>query len=259
MVFSSYMDPNSTPRRFHYIIFDLGNTLFYYQGSSYEALKEGYQAVAQTLNHMGHIDNPAVFLQRFNHHMEAYMREREATYIEQTSLAVLRRTLQEFTPRVIPPDDLRSAINALYYISEQHWEIEHDTISCLEKLKAEGYRLGVISNAADAQDAHFLINKGKIGGYFDQVIISAEFGLRKPHPKIFHKALTFWQARPEETVMVGDTLNADILGAHKIKMPAVWITRRAEKPGLGQQGPIIEPDATIARLDDLPELLRNWR
>jgi HAD superfamily hydrolase (TIGR01549 family) len=252
------MEPNfSDAHPIRYVIFDLGNTLFYFQGSWHDAIKEGYQAVAQTLKQLGYIDNTAAFLQRFIFQMQAYTREREATYIEQTSLVVLRRTLKEFNPHEIPTDDLRTAINALYHISEQHWEIEEDTIACLETLKTEGYRLGVISNAADAQDAHFLIKKGNIGPYFDQVLISAEIGLRKPHPKVFRKALTFWQAQPEETVMVGDTLNADILGAQRIKMPAVWITRRAEKVGYGQQQ-IIEPDASISTLDELPGLLRNW-
>jgi HAD superfamily hydrolase (TIGR01549 family) len=252
------MNSNFDQRRFNYVIFDLGNTLFYFQGSTYDALKEGYQAVARTLSTMGHISNEQTFLQRFNIHMEAYMREREATYIERTSFIILRRTLQEITPHEVPIPDLRTALNALYQISQQHWEIEEDTIACLDTLKSEGYHLGIISNAADAQDAQYLITKGKIGDYFDQVIISAEFGLRKPHPKIFQKALSYWKARPEEAVMIGDTLDADILGAQKIKMPAVWITRRAEKVEFRQQGAVIEPDASIVALDELPELLRNW-
>jgi len=252
------MDSLPATRRFNYVIFDLGNTLFYFQGSSHSALKEGYQAVAQTLKDMGYIENTDTFLQRFNFQMEAYMREREATYIEHTSLIILRRTLHEFNRHEVPIPDLRTAINALYQISEQHWEIEEDTVACLDTLKAEGYRLGVISNAADAQDAQFLITKGKIQAYFDQVVISADFGLRKPHPKIFHKALAYWQAQPAEAVMVGDTLNADILGAQKIKMPSIWITRRAEKAIYCQQAPRIEPDASISTLGELPGLLRNW-
>jgi HAD superfamily hydrolase (TIGR01549 family) len=245
-------------RRFNYVIFDLGNTLFYFQGSWHDTLKEGYAAVAHTLSSMGYISNEQAFLLRFNYQMEAYAREREATYIERTSLIILRRTLQEFTTRDVPIPDLRTAINALYAISEKHWEIEEDTIACLDALKAEGYHLGIISNAADFQDSQYLITKGNIGAYFDQVIVSAEFGLRKPHPRIFQKALTFWKARPQEAVMVGDTLNADIMGAQKIEMPAVWITRRAEKVGRRLQDAAIEPDASIATLAELPQLLRNW-
>ena len=252
------MHRNPDQRRFNYVLFDLGNTLFYFDGSWHQAIREGYQAVAQTLNSMGYIHDSQVFLQRFNVQMDAYMREREVTHVEQTSLAVLRRTLHEFIATDVPGNDLRTAINALYRISEQHWEIEADTLACLDRLKADGCRLGIISNAADAQDAQYLINKGAIGAYFDQVIISAEFGLRKPHPKIFRKALAFWQAQPEETVMVGDTLNADILGAQKVKIPAVWITRRAEKLRGDQQESGIEPEASISTLAELPELLRNW-
>jgi putative hydrolase of the HAD superfamily len=252
------MGLHSDHRRFNYVLFDLGNTLFYFQGSWNTVMKEGYQAVARTLVSMGLINDGQNFLQRFIFQMEMYTRERESTHIEQTSLVILRRTLQEFTSQKVDPNDLRTAINALYHVSEQYWEIEVDTIDCLEALKKEGYHLGIISNAADAQDVTYLINKGSLGPYLEQVIISAEFGLRKPHPKIFRKALSFWHAEPEETVMIGDSLNADIIGAQKIKIPAVWITRRVDKSVMNDPKIPIEPDASINTLAELPGLLRNW-
>ncbi|MCE1255285.1 MAG: HAD-IA family hydrolase, partial [Anaerolineae bacterium] len=199
-------------RRFNYILFDLGNTLFYFDGSWENVLNEGYRAVAMTLVNMGYLAAPDEFLKRFTRQMEIYSRERDVTCVEQTSLAVLRHTLREFVPAPVEPEVLRRAINALYEVSERHWFIEEDTFEMLQTLRAEGYRLGIISNAADAQDVNVLIDRANLRSFFDQVIISAEFGLRKPHPKIFRKALNFWQAAPAETVMVGDTLPADILG-----------------------------------------------
>lgn len=245
-------------RRINYVLFDLGNTLFYFQGSWNAVLKEAYRAVANTLKVMGYIQDEGRFTQRFTHHMGIYSREREVTYIEQTSLMILRRTLLEFYPQPVPIEDMRLAINALYAISEKYWFIEEDTQPLLEKLKAQGYRLGLVSNAADAQDVNNLVTCGNLRPFFDQVIISAEFGLRKPHPKIFRKALSFWQARPEETVMVGDTLNADIAGAQGLKIPAVWITRRVDISTSRRDYPAIDPDASIRALAELPDVLQKW-
>jgi HAD superfamily hydrolase (TIGR01549 family) len=245
--------------RFKYVLFDLGNTLFYFRGTYRTILLEGYQAVASTLSQMGIVHKEEIFLKRFLEEMDQYSREREQTCVEQGSLVILKRTLAEFTSEKIADSDLRKAIDALYSLSEKYWEIEEDAIPCLESLKAEGYHLGIISNAADSQDVNQLLQKGKIAPYFEQVIISAEFGLRKPHPKIFHKALSFWKAQPEEAVMIGDTLNADIIGAQNVNMSAVWITRRTDPPGYRGHFASIEPNADITTLAELPGLLRRWQ
>jgi FMN phosphatase YigB (HAD superfamily) len=63
--------------------------------------------------------------------------------------------------------------------------------------------------------------------------------------------------------MVGDTLDADILGAHRAGMRAVWFRSREDarqegRPsGSDPEAPTV-PDATIARLDELPPLLRAF-
>ncbi len=246
------------PRHFNYVLFDLGNTLFYFDGAWEDVLKEGYRAVAMTLVEMGYLPEPEDFLRHFTRQMEVYSRERDITFVEQTSLAVLRRTLRECVRRTVEVSVLRQAINALYHVSEQHWKIEEDTLAMLQTLRAEGYHLGIISNAADAQDVNVLIDRANLRSFFDQVLISAEFGLRKPHPKIFRKALAYWQALPAETVMVGDTLPADILGAQKLNISAVWITRRVNEHFCRKDFAHIEPDASIRALSDLPPLLQSW-
>ncbi len=134
-----------------------------------------------------------------------------------------------------------------------------DARPLLEQLKGEGYRIGLISNANDAQDVRTLIDKGNFASFFEITLISAEVGLRKPHPGIFKLALDFFNARPEETVMVGDTLGADILGANNLGISSVWISRRAEAraDNLSHEN-TIQPRATISALSELPGLLHTW-
>jgi FMN phosphatase YigB (HAD superfamily) len=56
--------------------------------------------------------------------------------------------------------------------------------------------------------------------------------------------------------MVGDTLNADILGANQIGMYSIWITRRVEDVPPDDEMPV-QPQATIHSLGELPSLLRE--
>ncbi len=57
--------------------------------------------------------------------------------------------------------------------------------------------------------------------------------------------------------MIGDTLEADILGAHNVGMVGIWITRRAELNGDRSKGDGIQPDAVIGSLKELPQVLEN--
>ncbi len=62
-------------------------------------------------------------------------------------------------------------------------------------------------------------------GYFEQVVISgdAAVGVRKPDPRIFGLACAGLGAKPAETVMVGDNLEADVAGALGAGMQAVFL------------------------------------
>jgi FMN phosphatase YigB (HAD superfamily) len=57
---------------------------------------------------------------------------------------------------------------------------------------------------------------------YDQMAISADLGFRKPHPDIFMYALNRLNVLPEETAMVGDSLQADIVGAKMLNMLSIW-------------------------------------
>jgi HAD superfamily hydrolase (TIGR01662 family) len=171
----------------------------------------------------------------------------------------LRDLLKEYGYDQVPAEIIKSAVAAQFAISQAHWLAEADALPLLEQLKGEGYRMGLISNANDAQDVRTLIDKGHFAPYFEITLISADVGLRKPHPGIFKIALDYFKARPEEAVMVGDTLGADILGANNIGIASVWINRRAEvrSDNLSHED-TIQPRATINALSELPGLLHTW-
>ncbi len=72
-------------------------------------------------------------------------------------------------------------------------------------------------------------------------------------PRIFQVALDKMNANPDETAMVGDTLQADVLGANLIGIYSIWITRRTQLPEDGELE--IQAQAVITALDQIPDLL----
>jgi HAD superfamily hydrolase (TIGR01662 family) len=152
----------------------------------------------------------------------------------------------------LPEKKLQSALRSMYAVTQTNWDLESDAIPVLQGLQEGGYRLGIISNGAEDLNTYELIDKAKIRPYFEFILSSAAFGKRKPHPGIFRAALDHFQTPPEQTVMVGDNYEADILGAQQLGINTIWITRRTD--GL-LNNPLIQPDAVVTTLSEIPGLL----
>ncbi len=89
------------------------------------------------------------------------------------------------------------------------------------------YRLHIITNGFQEVQEKKLIGSN-IHHYFDQIINSEMAGVKKPHPFIFELALTKAKVDPRNTVMVGDSLEADILGAKGIGMQTLHFNSNGE-------------------------------
>lgn len=74
------------------------------------------------------------------------------------------------------------------------------------------YQLHIITNGFnEVQDKK--IEKSGLRKYFDKIITSEDAGVKKPNPLIFEYALSLTNARPNESIMIGDNWEADIMGA----------------------------------------------
>jgi HAD superfamily hydrolase (TIGR01549 family) len=252
---------NSPPagRRFDLILFDLGNTLIYFDGVWEDVLARAHQALAHGLVAAGFDVQPGLFAAEFGRRAIAAWEDRASSNIEHSTEYVLRQTLHDFGVQDTHTEQLRPAIDAMFAVSQAHWQVDVSIISVLEQLCQAGYALGLISNASDDYDVQTLVDKAGVRHYFDQIIVSAAVGIRKPDPTIFRLALDHFEVAPERAVMVGDTLSADVLGAHNSGIASVWITRWADNPDNHAHRDIIIPHASIETLDELPGLLANWQ
>ncbi len=93
------------------------------------------------------------------------------------------------------------------------------TIEILEYLK-DKYELHIITNGFEEAQERKMKN-ANIKHYFKTITNSEMVGVKKPNPKIFNFALDLANATPEESIMIGDSLEADILGADHIGMETI--------------------------------------
>ena len=236
------------------IIFDLGNTLMYFNGEWPAVLAEARQAALDAFHQSGVAVEIKPFLNVFRETLESHYARREDDLVEQTTSSLLRDVLKGLGYADLPDSGIDAARRAFYSATQNRWLPEMDAVPTVQMLWDGGYRMGIISNAADDWDVQTLVDKVGIRPYMDFVLTSAAFGQRKPSPSIFRAALAYWGLPPENVAMIGDTLNADILGANQVGMLSVWITRRVTS--LEQQkNDRIQPDAVIEELGELFRVL----
>lgn len=97
-----------------------------------------------------------------------------------------------------------------------------ETIDTLIYLKSRGYRLAVISNGISIKQWEKLVRLN-VYSFFDAVITSEEVGKDKPDELIYNVALRKMKGNPEKSVMIGNKLKEDGLGAVNVGMSSILV------------------------------------
>jgi REG-2-like HAD superfamily hydrolase len=103
------------------------------------------------------------------------------------------------------------------------FQLYDDVIPCLQALRADGHKLGVVSNWD--YSLHKTLRSMEIANYFDFAIASLEEGFEKPDPRIFHLAARHGGVQPADILHVGDNPIDDLQGAREAGLRAVLIDR----------------------------------
>ncbi len=122
-----------------------------------------------------------------------------------------------------------------------------DVIPTLEHLQNAGFKLAIVSNWDTPLDP--LTERLGIAHYFDAIVASHDARVRseKPDPHIFNYALAAIGVSAEETVHIGDTYEADIVGAEAVGIRPILLDRDNTQTGRWNE--------TIQSLTELPEML----
>ena len=122
-----------------------------------------------------------------------------------------------------------------------------DVIPTLQRLRDADFKLAIVSNWESPLDP--LTERFGIAKYFDAVVASHDVRVRseKPDPHIFNYALAAVGVSAEEVVHVGDTYEADIIGAQKVGIRPILLDRDGTQAGRWGE--------TIQSLNELPKLL----
>jgi putative hydrolase of the HAD superfamily len=126
-----------------------------------------------------------------------------------------------------------------------------DAVPTLERLRARGLKIGLLSNThwPVTFHEHFLERDG-LARLIDVRAYTSTMTHSKPHREAFEHVLGQLGVKAERAVMVGDRPIDDVLGGQRAGMRGIWRPHPAS-PALGA----VVPDAVIERLEQLPDIV----
>lgn len=120
-------------------------------------------------------------------------------------------------------EDLSPYVTGMYegFLDDESLYPDPEALELLPRLRSQGLILGMISNAPKRLDGLCQ----RMGLALDLIITSAEVGVEKPAPAIFHAALERAGVKPEEAIYVGDDYNNDVQGAEQVGLKPLLLDR----------------------------------
>lgn len=235
---------------FKAIIFDVNGTLVDIRTD--EGDEEIYRSISHFLTYQGiHIHRRELRDEYFS--IMAEQRHASAEAFPEFDTVLLWREFLRRRPQAIkalPREKLRLlplVLSEMYRgISRNRLQLYPEVENILGGL-ALRFKLAVLSDAQSAWAEPELRAVG-IHGLFSPIIVSGDFGFRKPDPRLFQAALDGLGLGPSEALFVGDDMYRDVYGARQMGLKTVhFASRQGDKAVAG-----MEPDYIIYQFAELP-------
>jgi putative hydrolase of the HAD superfamily len=211
---------------YKHLFFDLDHTIWDFDKNAEETLSELYHTYK--LRDLG-LHSP-------DHFIEVYTQNNHQLWADYHVGKITKQKLREtrfsktfldlgLSPELIPSRFEDDYVN-ICPSKTNLFPKAHETLSYLK----EKYSLHLISNGFKESTEQKVNNNG-LDVYFENVVISEVVGFNKPDKAIFSHALTLANADIAESIMIGDSLEADIRGAQDYGMKAIYFNpERKLKP-----------------------------
>lgn len=229
---------------YKHLFFDLDHTLWDFDANARETLLELYDTYQ--LRKLG-IDSAEKFIEVYTEHNHRLWRDYHNGLIskEQLRSSRFRLTFEHFElPEHIIPHQFEDDYVSICPTKTNLFEGAHEVLSALK----EKYKLHIITNGF-LESQEMKLSRTNLKQYFDQVFISEVIGLYKPDIALFNHALDVVGAESHQVLMIGDSLEADILGAKNAGIDQVYFNPLSESHNY-------EITYEINKLDELLNLLK---
>lgn len=215
------------------ILFDVNGTLVDIKTD--EGKKEIYESICRLLAYQGILIGRDELKTLYFQIMKRQLKSSNENHPEFDAVSIFREIInlkrEKYTDTISDEKlNIMPGIIAELYrgMSMEKLRLYPGVISTLDKLKKH-YSLAIVT---DAQSAYAIaeLNQAGLLDYFNPIIVSGDYGYRKPERKLFAKAIESLKINANETVYVGNDMYRDIYGARELGIKTVFfVTETGEK------------------------------
>jgi putative hydrolase of the HAD superfamily len=230
--------------KYKHLFFDLDHTIWDFDANARATLEQLH--IDLDLVSKGIHDFEAFHKNYLNHNEKLWARYRNG-YIRQEELRLKRMWLTLLDFKIADEELARQLSELFLQLLPARTILFPDTIEVLSYLKEKGYKLHLITNGFEKIQYSKLKNSG-LKPFFKQIITSESSGSIKPQKEIFYYAMNKAGALVEESIMIGDSIEVDIMGAWKVGMDQVHVN-------YNDTAQEMEPTYTVRHLKELKDFL----
>ncbi len=231
-----------TKQKITTVLFDLDNTLYPYHENHVRGVK-----AAHTLYRKKHPCSFAIFLKKF-----AFYENQNNKLLPNRATAHDRRL---FFQHLFEQEHGAVDYQLVLDMFDAYWDamikdvkLDEGARELLFWLRSKNIKIGLITDlTVDVQFKKLVAFR--LQSAFNAIVTSEEAGVEKPDKKIFQLCLKKLKSKSSESIMIGDNIKRDILGAQNMKMQSIWIRR--EQPKVVK----IKPTYTVSYIKNVKEIL----
>ena len=233
------------------IFFDMGGTIetFGYTKSLRLGATPGIQKLLESMDIHLNLSNESLY-EIVTAGLRDYHQVCIQNWIELPSAQVWKKYIfKDFQIDPLKLDQIAEQL--MFYIETQYYErkMRPEVPHVLEAIRQRGLKIGLISNVNSKGQVPANLSQYGIKEFFETIVLSSEYGYRKPDPAIFHYAARQINVPVSECCYVGDRIDRDIKGAAKAGFRCSVQIRHDFDHGEEDSG--ATPDAIIDHLDEL--------
>jgi putative hydrolase of the HAD superfamily len=239
------------------IFFDMGGTIqtFTYNRDLRLAATPGLQKLLRSAGIILPLDNQQLY-ELVSSGLKRYHRWSVKNMRELSPAQVWREYI--LGEQSISSQELEAIAEELMVYLESHYydrAMRSEVPEVLSEIRNSGLKIGLISNVCSRSLVPANLKEYGIYEYFNPVVLSSEYGRRKPDPAIFHYAARLANVPTSECLYVGDRIARDVVGARKAGYRLAIQIKHDFEHGESDEGAI--PDAVICTMTDLLDILKS--
>ncbi len=212
--------------KYKHLFFDLDHTLWDFEANSRQTLEELYEKMG--LQARG-IHDFGLFHKNYLAHNDKLWDRYRNGYIKVDELRWKRMWLALLDFKIADEPLAREmGVHFLELLPTRKLLFPYTT-EILDYLLDKRYILHLITNGFE-KTQHSKLQHSGLANYFSEVITSEGSNSLKPHKEIFEYAFQKTGARPGESIMIGDTIDVDILGAINAGIDQVHVNHLTKEP-----------------------------